>query len=53
MTVDQELTNADELLAEARRLLVEAKAEECLGLLDGALAGVEKAINRLVEPVGI
>ena len=49
MTVDEDLAKASELLKEAKRLLVEAKTGECLGLLDGALARVDRAISRLAK----
>ena len=49
MTVDGDLVKAKELLKEARRLLVEEKTEECLGLLDGTLARVERAISQLAQ----
>ena len=49
MTVDGDLVKAKELLEEARRLLVEEKAEECLGLLDGTLARVDRVITQLAQ----
>ncbi len=49
MTVDEDLVKAKELLKEARRLLVEEKTEECLGLLDGTLARVERVISQLAQ----
>ena len=49
MTVDGDLVKAKELLEEARRLLVEEKTEECLGLLDGTLARVERVISQLAQ----
>ena len=49
ITVDGDLVKAKELLEEARRLLVEEKAEECLGLLDGTLARVDRVISQLAQ----
>lgn len=49
MTVDEDLVKAKDLLNEARRLLVEEKTEECLGLLDGALARVDRVISQLAQ----
>ncbi len=49
MTVDEDLVKAKELLREVRRLLVEEKTEECLGLLDGTLARVERVISQLAQ----
>ena len=50
MPVDEDLAKANELLKEARRLLLQEKAQECVGLVDGALARVERVIAALGLP---
>ena len=50
MPVDEDLAKANELLKEARRLLLQKKAQECVGLVDGALARVERVIAALGLP---
>ena len=49
MPVDEDLAKVNELLKEARRLLLQEKAQECVGLVDGALARVERAIAALAK----
>ena len=49
MPVDENLAKANELLKEARRLLLQEKAQECVGLVDGALARVERVIAALAQ----
>ena len=50
MPVDEDLAKANELLKEARRLLLQEKAQECVGLVDGALARVDRVIAALGLP---
>lgn len=52
MGVSKDLAKANELLNEARRLILEDKAQECLGLLDGALARVDRVIAALPQGKG-
>jgi hypothetical protein len=49
MPVDEDLAKANELLKEARGLLLQEKAQECIGLVDGALARVERVIAALAQ----
>ena len=49
MPVDEDLAKANELLKEARQLLLQEKAQECVGLVDGALARVERVIAALAQ----
>ena len=50
MGVDEDLAKANESLKEARRLLLQDKAQECAGLVDGALARIERVIAALAQP---
>ncbi len=50
MPVDEDLAKANELLTETRRLLLQEKAQECVGLVDGALARVDRVIAALGLP---
>ena len=50
MPVNEDLAKANDLLREARRLLLQEKAQECVGLVDGALARVERVIAALGLP---
>ncbi len=52
MGISRDLAKANELLNEARRLILEDKAQECLGLLDGALARVDRVIAALPQGDG-
>ena len=52
MSVDEDLAKANELLKEARRLLLQEKAQECVGLVDGALARVDRVIAALAQGKG-
>ncbi len=52
MGASKDLAKANELLNEARRLILEDKAQESLGLVDGALARVQRAIAALAERDG-
>ena len=52
MPVDEDLAKANELLTEAKQLLLQEKAQECIGLVDGALARVERAIAALAQGKG-
>ncbi len=52
MGISRDLAKANELLNEARRLILEDKAQECLGLLDGALARVDRVIAALPQGKG-
>ena len=52
MGASKDLAKANELLNEARRLILEDKAQESLGLVDGALARVQRAIATLAEGDG-
>ncbi len=52
MGVSRDLEKANKLLNEARRLILEDKAQECLGLLDGALALVVWVIAALPQGKG-
>ena len=47
--VDEDLAKANELLKEARRLLLQDKAQECAGLVDGALARIERVIAAVAQ----
>ena len=49
MGISEDLAKAKELLNEARRLIPEDRAQECLGLVDGALARVERVISTLAQ----
>ena len=49
MGLDEDLAKANELLKEARRLLPQDKAQECAGLVDGALARIERVIAALAQ----
>jgi hypothetical protein len=49
MGLDEDLAKTNELLKEARRLLLQDKAQECVGLVDGALARVERVIAALAQ----
>ncbi len=50
MGVSKDLAKASELLNEARRLIIlEDKAQESVGLVDGALARVERVISTLAQ----
>ena len=49
MPVEEDLAKTNELLKEARRLLLQEKAQECVGLVDGALARVERVIAALAQ----
>ena len=49
MGLDEDLAKTNELLKEARRLLLQDKAQECVGLVDGALARVERVIAALAK----
>ena len=49
MGLDEDLAKANELLKEARRLLVQDKAQECAGLVHGALARIERVIAALAQ----
>ena len=52
MPVDEDLAKANELLKEAKELLLQEKAQECIGLVDGALARVERVIATLAQRQG-
>ena len=52
MPVDEDLAKANELLKEAKRLLLQEKAQECVGLVDGALARLERVIAALAQGKG-
>ena len=52
MGASKDLAKANELLNEARRLILEDKAQESLGLVDGALARVQRVIATLAEGEG-
>jgi len=53
MGVSKDLAKATELLNEARRLIIlEDKVQECAGLVDGALARVERVIAVLAQGDG-
>ena len=52
MGLDEDLAKANELLKEARRLLLRDKAQECAGLVDGALARIESVIAALAQGKG-
>ena len=52
MGVSKDLAKADELLKEVKRLLLQEKTQECVGLVDGALARVERVIAALAQGKG-
>ncbi len=52
MGVDEDLAKANELLKEVKPLLLQEKAQECVGLVDAALARVDRVIAALAQGKG-